>query len=167
VAQHAAPAKALRGAVRHHAESRVARNVAREVALGKEMTGAKPGRPCGIRRRVGDGRGRVRRGKRVRLVGATAVRVRVGRKSGRLVARSAKVRTVVGRLDAANRKSLVSQRTENSKRRPPAGAEIRPPNIRTTLPRPNNRMRQLRVKSMTMMSSRAGAVVVGVKSVAK
>jgi hypothetical protein len=98
-------------------------------------------------------------------VGATAERVRVGRKSVRLVARSAKVRTGVGRLDAADRKSLVSQRMETSKQRP--GAEIRPPNIRTTPPRPNNRERQLRVKSTTMTSSRVGAAAVGVKSVAK
>jgi hypothetical protein len=95
------------------------------------------------------------------------VRGRVGRKSGRLVARSVKVRTVVGRLDAANRKSLVSLRMKISKQRPQAGAEVRPPNIRTTLSRPNNWIRQLRVKSMTMMSRPVGAVVVGVRSVAK
>ena len=154
VAQHVAPAKAVGVVVRN-------------VAPAKAVRGARPGRPCGIRRRVGAGRGRIRRGKRVHLVGPTAVRVRAARKSVRLVARSAKVCTVVRRPDVADRKRLANRRTEISKQRPRTGAEIRPPNIRTTLPRPNNWVMLLRVKSMTLMSNQVGAAVVGVKSVEK
>jgi hypothetical protein len=156
-----------RPAVRVARAVRAVMRVAQHAAPAKAVRGARPGRPCGIRRRVGAGRGRIRRGKRVHLVAPTAVHVRAGRKSVRLVARSAKVLTVVGPHVLTGRKSLASRRTEISKHRPRAGAEVRPPNIRTECLRPNNWTMQLRVKSMTVMSSRAVAAGVGVRRVAK
>lgn len=116
VARAAPPAQAVMHAIHDAAPAKVLSNV----APARGLRDARPGRPCGDRRRVDAGRGRIRRGKRARLARVTAVHVRGGRKSVRLVARSAKVRTVLGRLDVADRKSLGSRPTAISKQRPRA-----------------------------------------------
>jgi hypothetical protein len=177
--------KAASNAVRDVASARQVRNVARarvraranrdlpparamkDRVFAEEVKGGRLGLRSGTRLRVGGGLGRMRRGGKVRLVGATAARAGLGRRSVRLVARSAKVRTVVGRLVRADRQRVARRRAKCPKQRPRNGAKIRRPNIRTTRLRSNSWTMQLRAKGVIMRSSQAGAAVADAMSAVK